>query len=278
VSGDTKSSRELKLRTISASILVPVALVAIWFGGFVFLALVAVVCCLAAWELGRMLGAQPFGLYVAVLVAATLVPIVVFHLAGPVWALLALAVCAAIAVIFDALTGDMLGICLLGAGYIGLPALALVALRNTDGWGLVAVILVFVVVWATDIGAYFVGRKIGGAKLAPSISPGKTWSGALGGVVVAVLAGMVVAAMIDGNSVMAIGFVAMVLSVAAQVGDLAESKLKRHAGVKDSGALIPGHGGVLDRVDGLFFACVAAYAIGVGRAGILLPGQGLMLW
>ncbi len=274
----TRACSELKLRVISSIILVPVALAAIWFGGFLFAALVGLISSVAAWELGRMLGARPFGLYFIILVFAAIVPIFVYLLAGPEWGVAALALSAFLAVIYDAVTRDLLGLCFLGVLYIGLPALALVALRHTDNLGLFAVTLVFVTVWATDIGAFFVGRRFGGPKLAPSISPGKTWSGAFGGLVAALLSGMALAGATEGGSVLGMGIVAAVLSVAAQVGDLAESMLKRHAGVKDSGTIIPGHGGVLDRVDGLFFACVVAYAIGAGRAGYLSPGQGLIVW
>lgn len=270
--------RELQQRVISAIVLVPIALAAIWFGSVFFAVSVGLVCIVAAWELGRMLEARPLGLYVIVLVIAAIVPMVVFLLAGPEWGVAALALGAILAAIYDVVTRDMLGTCFLGALYVGLPALALVALRDTDSLGLIAVILVFVTVWATDIGAFFIGRRFGGAKLAPSISPGKTWSGAIGGVVAAILSGMALAGATDSGTVAGMGIVAAVLSLAAQVGDLAESMLKRHAGVKDSGTLIPGHGGVLDRVDGLFFACVVAYAIGAGRAGYMLPGQGLIVW
>lgn len=146
-----------------------------------------------------------------------------------------------------------------------LAAFALIWLRADPAAGRANVLFVVVVVWASDIGAYLTGRLIGGARLAPRISPGKTWSGAAGGLLAAVAVG-VIAGRLPG------GVVAAALSVVAQAGDLAESAAKRHAGVKDSGTLIPGHGGLLDRLDGL---------IAAGPAAALLAfvlGPGVALW
>jgi phosphatidate cytidylyltransferase len=150
-------------------------------------------------------------------------------------------------------------------------------LRNDSPYGLVAVVWLFAVVWAGDTGAYFAGRAIGGPKLAPAVSPNKTWSGAIGGAVAGVGAGMLV--------LLAAGFqlrpmhilVAFVVSAAAQAGDLVESAIKRQFGVKDASRLIPGHGGLMDRVDGLLFAATAALAIGVLRGGSA-PASGLFSW
>ena len=131
------------------------------------------------------------------------------------------------------------------------------------------------VVWATDIFAYFVGRAVGGPKLAPSISPGKTQSGALGGAVGGVVAGLLLAAAAGAGNLAWLGLVAFVLSIVAQAGDLFESWVKRRHGRKDSGALIPGHGGVMDRVDGLVAAAFALYVIGWISAAADHPAQGL---
>lgn len=137
-----------------------------------------------------------------------------------------------------------------GFFYCLLPALSLLWIRDRSGdHGLSLLLWVFLVTWSTDIGAYFAGRKFGKRKLAPSISPGKTVEGLWGGVVAAALFGAVWVIATDLNRVLII--LAPILAVAAQAGDLFESKMKRTAGVKDSGALLPGHGGVLDRLDGL---------------------------
>ena len=140
-----------------------------------------------------------------------------------------------------------------GTLYVGIPALALVWLRTQAPAGSMHLLWLLLVVWATDIFAYLVGRTLGGPKLAPRISPGKTWSGLCGGVVGAGLTGGV-AAMALGAGFGLAAMVGALLALVGQGGDLFESALKRQAGVKDSGHLIPGHGGLLDRIDGLVFA------------------------
>jgi phosphatidate cytidylyltransferase len=142
----------------------------------------------------------------------------------------------------------------------------------------VAVLWLFAVVWAEDTGAYFAGRLIGGPKLAPRISPNKTWAGAVGGTVAAIIAGsaVVILAGIEWKAMHAL--VAFVVSVAAQIGDLIESAIKRRFGVKDASALIPGHGGMMDRVDGFLIAAAAGLAIGIAHAGPAAPAAGLLSW
>ncbi|MFZ1681999.1 MAG: phosphatidate cytidylyltransferase, partial [Rhizobiaceae bacterium] len=144
--------------------------------------------------------------------------------------------------------------------YALLPAIAFSSLRDGPS-GFAAILFLFAAVWATDIFAYFTGRAIGGPKLAPAISPGKTWSGAVGGTVFAVLAVVALAFVLPALALPAILVPAIALSVVSQIGDLAESAFKRHFGVKDSGNFIPGHGGVMDRIDGLAVAAVALYLI-----------------
>ncbi len=130
--------------------------------------------------------------------------------------------------------------------YAGLTGIALPSIRGADSVGLVAMLFVFAVVWATDILAYFVGRAIGGPKWRPKISPGKTWSGAIGGAVCAVIAGSLVTYFAFPQSVAFVAPIAFILSICSQTGDLFESFIKRRFGVKDSSRLIPGHGGVMD--------------------------------
>ena len=141
-----------------------------------------------------------------------------------------------------------------------------------------ATIFLFAVVWASDIVAYFIGRTIGGPKLAPQISPKKTWSGAVGGVVAAIAVAMVFAQPLTLTSGLALGSIAVMLSVVAQAGDLFESALKRRFGAKDSGHLIPGHGGLMDRLDGFVTAAAVATLIGLARGGLEAPARGLMVW
>ena len=158
--------------------------------------------------------------------------------------------------------GPKRGMRLLGVLYILPGGLALLWLRSDPAFGLDNVMFVLVVVWASDIGAYLFGRLVGGPKLAPRISPGKTWSGALGGVLAVLLVGWGTT-LVDGGLAPRAMLVALLLGVAAQLGDLLESAIKRGFGVKDSGWLIPGHGGVLDRVDAILTAAPLAALIGL---------------
>lgn len=206
---------DLRLRIASAAVLVPLALLCLWVGGWVWAALVALAAAGMLSEWRRMWAGG------AVVLAL-----------GPV---------------------------------IVLAALALVWLRADATVGLANVLFLLVVVWASDIGAYAAGRLVGGPRLAPRISPGKTWSGAAGGLLAAAVVGAI-AGRLGGAGV------AAALSVLEQVGDLAESAAKRRAGVKDSGALIPGHGGLLDRLDGLLGAAPAAALLACAL------GPGVALW
>ena len=169
--------------------------------------------------------------------------------------------------------------------YAAAALLASVLVRLDQIEGLVALILVLLVVWATDIGGYFAGRGIGGPKLWPQVSPKKTWAGATGGF----LASLVVAALLvrfdphkdDPSLKLKMGpmlAIAACLSVASQLGDLLESAVKRHFGVKDSSHIIPGHGGLMDRLDGYVAAIVVAAIFGILRGGVDGVGRALMVW
>jgi phosphatidate cytidylyltransferase len=164
-----------------------------------------------------------------------------------------------------------------GLAYASLSGLSLALLRDGDHSGLIAILFLFAVVWATDIAAYFVGRAVGGPKLAPSISPGKTQSGALGGAVGGIVAGLLLAVVAGAANLAMLGFVALALSIVSQIGDLFESWVKRRHGCKDSSNLIPGHGGIMDRVDGLVAAAFALNVIGWIMAGANHPALGLFL-
>lgn len=144
-----------------------------------------------------------------------------------------------------------------GVLYAGLPVVALIWLRDDPGYGLQAVLFILIAVVVTDIAAFVFGRLIGGPKLAPAISPNKTWSGFLGGIAMAGVAAAGFAVWLGADPVK-LGLAGTVLGILAQIGDLTESALKRSFGVKDSGTIIPGHGGIMDRIDGLVFAAAAA--------------------
>lgn len=164
-----------------------------------------------------------------------------------------------------------------GLVYAGIAFLAPMLLRADETYGLLAILFLFAVVWATDILGYVVGRIAGGPKLWPSISPKKTWSGAIGGTLGAAAAGAGIAHL-NALAPVPLAIVAAVLSIAGQAGDLMESALKRKFNVKDSSYLIPGHGGVMDRLDGFIIAALVALLVGLARGGVKNPGQGLLVW
>jgi phosphatidate cytidylyltransferase len=166
----------------------------------------------------------------------------------------------------------------LGTAYAGAMLAAPVVLRADPALGFAAMIFLFAVVWATDVAAYFAGRLIGGPRLWPTISPNKTWSGAIGGAVTGTAAGLIVAAAFDLPDLGVLAGLSFVLSILAEGGDLFESALKRRFGTKDTGHLIPGHGGFMDRLDGFLTAAVAAAVLGVLRGGIDGAARGLLLW
>ena len=256
-------SRELRLRIISGIILAVIVLAATWYGGSGFRLLAAVIGLLVYYEWstisdlhGRDSQGNALGWLGLVLIAGATA------LSESVYSIEVLAAFVAITAIMVAVRGKswwLPG----GIFYSGLTAIALAEIRDDDFRGFVLMLFVFATVWATDIFAYFVGRAIGGPKLAPSISPGKTWSGAIGGAIAAVIAGTAVVWSFFSAEDLWIPLLALVLSVCSQIGDLFESFVKRKFGVKDSSRLIPGHGGVMDRVDGLIFACFAAFLLAI---------------
>jgi phosphatidate cytidylyltransferase len=143
---------------------------------------------------------------------------------------------------------------------------------------MIAIFFLFAIVWTTDIAGYFAGRAIGGPKLAPSISPKKTWSGAIAGLIAVVVIVAIGARYVPGVRLAPLIAISMLLSIVSQAGDLAESALKRRFDVKDASQIIPGHGGVMDRLDGFWAAAVCAALIGLARGGFEEPARGLLVW
>jgi len=164
-----------------------------------------------------------------------------------------------------------------GFGYAAVAEIASIAVRLDQSFGFVALVLILLVVWVTDIGGYFAGRGIGGPKLWPRISPKKTWAGALGGFAASLVIAAGFVALGLGRAVPLV-FLSGLLSVVSQLGDLFESAVKRRFGVKDSSHLIPGHGGLMDRLDGFVAAVVLAAILGFFRGGADGVGRGLMVW
>ncbi len=251
----TAGLTNLQQRVVSALVLAGAVLLATWLGGPIFRLVVCLVAAIVFLEWLTMAQGDLQSVRAPVLVAFGAAIVVLLLGAGPLASLIAALVAGAIGAIVAETRRQGFNVAQ-GFAYAFLPAYAMVVLRGESQTGLVAVLFLYAVVWATDIGAYFVGRKLGGPKLAPAISPGKTWSGAAGGLAAGILAGMLLTAS-AGSFSASILVAALLISLAAQLGDLFESSIKRQAGVKDSSQLIPGHGGAMDRVDGLAFAAVA---------------------
>lgn len=249
---------ELSKRIVSGIVIGAIALVMTYWSPSLFTILMLVIAAAMSWEWGRMVrGAtltdpamivHVFAVLLAVLLSAS-------DMAG-----LAIASTVIGAIAVGALTFGVGNAQLSGAGvlYTGLPVVALGWIRGDEPLGFSATLFVLLSVIVTDIGAYASGRTIGGPKLWPAVSPNKTWSGLIGGVLAASLAGGLFAWVSGTGSAPWLASLGLVLGLVAQGGDLAESALKRHFGVKDSSNLIPGHGGVMDRMDGIVTASVIA--------------------
>ena len=269
---------DLGVRTLSAAVLIPAVIVDVWVGGIWFNLFVALLAVLMAHEwtvLAHRGDPAQFALHAASAMSGALLPLQ----AGMPGAIIAIAVLWGLsAVIARVQNPESAKWVYLGVPYVGIPAVALVVLRNDPQYGTEAIIWVLVTVWAADTLAYFSGRIIGGPKLAPVLSPKKTWAGLGGAIAGSAIASAVFAWATGLNAIWVLAAIAGGLAIVEQGGDLFKSALKRHYGVKDSGRLIPGHGGVIDRVDGLVAVAVAAAVIGLARGGIQATGAGLLVW
>jgi phosphatidate cytidylyltransferase len=273
VSKPRTGRRELVLRVVSAAVLAPLAIVVAYVGGWLF-ALLWGVAAIGVWrEWSRLVAGEgrPFLLGTIAIAAAT-----GLGSAGrPGWAVAAIALGAILAA--GAALPDRRPWIAAGIAYAGAVLLAPVTLRSDPDYGFLAMVFLFAVVWITDIMAYFVGRAIGGRKLVPRLSPNKTWSGALGGAGAAVVAVVAMARAAGLENAVMIALVGFALSICSQAGDIFESAVKRRYGAKDTGYLIPGHGGLMDRLDGFVAAALAAALLGVLREGGA-PARGLLVW
>jgi len=266
---------ELAIRSMSALVLAPLAIGAAYLGGFPFV----LFCGLAAigmWWEWATLSEEVVRSSIAT-GAGALIAVAVFLTAG--WTGTATA-CLVVGALTVGAMGRSQGQPWIGVGvaYAGTMLVAPVLLRSDPDYGFVAIMFLFAAVWATDIIAYFAGRAIGGPKLAPRLSPNKTWSGALAGGGGAVIASVTVARAAGLDHWATLAWIGLALSVASQAGDLFESALKRWHGAKDTSRLIPGHGGLMDRLDGFIAAALAATILGVLRAGPAAAARGLLVW
>jgi phosphatidate cytidylyltransferase len=263
---------DLRKRVASSVVMVVLAIAAVAIGGWIFVLFWTAAAIIIAWEWTSIVTGDaklPLTAAVASLVVAAAA-------AGSGRTLVAFGALAAGAFAVAALADERRDWSGAGVLYAGILVLAPTLLREA-AHGAAAMFFLFAVVWVTDILGYFVGRAIGGPRLALRVSPNKTWAGAVGGALGAVVAGVAFAAL-TGYSIVGSGSVAFVLSLVSQGGDLIESAFKRRFGVKDASHVIPGHGGLMDRLDGFIAAAPVAVLIGVMRAGSGEAAQGLLLW
>lgn len=269
-----QGSRNLLMRVIAALVLAPLAIAIAWAGGPLWVALVTLASIGLYVEWLMIVGAGQERLTVAAGTAALVVSGVCLALGHNEYSLIVLVIgTAAVAVVSQRLRSwSVIGFCYAAAAEF---ASALVRLDGT--YGFIALIFVMLIVWVTDIGGYFAGRGIGGPKLWSRVSPKKTWAGAVGGFVasLAVAAGF---AAFDLGKMAPLLLLGALLSVVSQLGDLFESAVKRRFGVKDSSQIIPGHGGLLDRLDGFVAAIVLAALFGLLRGDADGVGHALMVW
>ena len=272
--GEARRKPEVAIRVASAVVLAALALGATIFSPWTFLILVMAGGVIVAWEWGRLTRGNGFD-GTAVVAGVSVAAIAVFvSLGRPDFALFVFTA-ACIAIGLTAATGRA-GWSLAGLAYAALPAFALVWLRGDPALGAAAVLYLFAVAWTTDTASYAAGRLIGGPKLAPRISPKKTWSGFIIGALAPALVGYAFAVALKGTSPWRLALVSVALALACQMGDLAESWVKRRFGAKDMSQMIPGHGGLLDRIDGLLFAAILAALIALRDPAN--PGRGLLIW
>ena len=266
---------DLGPRLISALVLILLTASALLVGSYFFAAVVGAVFAGAYREWETMVSRAPLTSTGMVLIGLLALSGMVFPLLGA-WgsvAVIALACVVALAARGEGMWWRVLGLVIYGAIII-----AALAMRGDSFAGVWAGVYLGTVVWMTDSAAFFAGRQIGGEKLAPEISPSKTWSGALGGLALGAGAGLLVW-IVATDSPWWIGLVlSAAISVLGQLGDLSESAIKRHFRIKDSGDIIPGHGGLMDRLDSLTFGVLLVLLVGSLHAGYGSVAEGLLYW
>ncbi len=263
---------DLRLRTVSGVALGLLMLAALAAGGLWFAALIALAAGAMAWELRTMLRRDPFDLIGAIGIAAAAGACLLTQLwlirYGAGWALIG----AGAIVALGLRQGEKPWFSAAAILYIAVSTAGLIGLRADPLYGFETALWVVLVVIATDVGAYFGGRRIGGPKLWPKVSPKKTWAGLGSGVLAAMVVGGVFSAATTGTLAHEVAIVSALMAAVSQGGDLLESHVKRRLDVKDSSGLIPGHGGVLDRLDGLMAAALVAAMVTFWR------GQSVFIW
>jgi len=268
------NSRNLLMRVLVAAVLIPLAVAIAYFGGWLWTALVTAAAIGLFVEWLSVIGLAS-ALALAIRGGIALAIGGICFAVGRIDAALIVLVLGLISVLWTA--PDRRGWAAAGFCYAAAAEIASVLLRLDPVKGFAALMFVLFIVWVTDSGGYFAGRGIGGPKLWPSVSPKKTWAGAVGGFAASLAVACGFAAFDLGRTVPLL-VSAAILSVASQLGDLFESAVKRRFGVKDSSHIIPGHGGLMDRLDGFVAAVVLAAIFGFLRGGADGVGRGLMVW
>jgi len=253
-------SKELKLRIISAVILAVLVLAITWIGGQTFTLLWAIVAFMILKEFNRMCS-KSISLASNVVSFITLFLIVASWLIGDRQIAIIMFCIGFVVLAFWQMFVSRSIWSALGLAYAALPFFAMSDLRSDNHNGLIVILLLYFCVWGADVFAYFAGRAIGGPKLAPSISPNKTWAGFIGSLIGALLLSYLVNLAAGFDAILVFFVIMLLAAVVSQLGDLMESSIKRKFDVKDSGTIIPGHGGVLDRVDGLVVAAVFIWLV-----------------
>ena len=274
--GTSLSASNLALRILSAVILAPLAFLAAYLGGVPFAIFWTVAALAVLWEWITMVAGPSYRLMFSACGGAIAVAGFVAWLGRPIAALLMVGLGALAAAIFAPRERRLWVTA--GIGYAGALLLAAMFLRADDVLGFAGILMLFAIVWTTDILGYFAGRAFGGPKVWPAISPKKTWSGAIAGALGAMIVAIAVSGLFGSFNKLAIVIVALLLSVLAQLGDFFESWVKRQFGAKNSSNFIPGHGGVMDRLDGFWAAALAGCLIGLLRGGFDAPARGLLVW
>ena len=270
------SSRNLRQRVGSGIVMAALALGLVYAGPIPTALMILVAALVMCWEWGHLIRAVSADLAFGVHAVSVAAAIGLMTGAQSVFALVAL-LAGTVAVLVLTLSKRPL-LSALGVPYVGLAATALIWLRLDATHGFAAVVFLLLVVATTDTLAFAFGRTIGGAKLWPSVSPNKTWAGFLGGVGSSALVSAAFASAIPGASFLRLGVIGLLLGIIAQGGDLAESGLKRFLGVKDASSIIPGHGGVMDRLDGFIAAALVAALVGYARGGWEHMASGVLQW
>lgn len=270
----TRFGADLKPRVAAAVAMGSLALATAWIGGFIFAVFWWLASTVVLWEWQRLVGGSR--LVERVAVGSLIVSLAtLFALHNSIAGVIAALVLGAVSVGWLA-ERRARAWAAAGALYAGALVASVVLLRGSPGFGLASMFWLFAVVWGADIAAYFAGRSIGGPRLWPSVSPGKTWAGAIVGALAGAVLGLTLAAWT--NRLAALFWLGLVTAIVSELGDLFESALKRRFGVKDSSGLIPGHGGLMDRLDAFVAASVfAAVVAGVNSRGSFIGG-GLFQW